>query len=67
MDTDPRPTNIGPRGRRTRALFGVVSFAGAAAVAAWLIAGDAARGWLLLVFALAWLGFLGVLQASGST
>jgi fatty acid desaturase len=58
--------NIGPKGRRSRLLSGLVLAAsGLAVVVTDLAAGS--RWWLVAVFALIWGGALGVLQALGGT
>jgi hypothetical protein len=58
--------NIGPRGRRTRRIFGIAMLV--AGLAGSLLALHAAsRWWLVAVFACFWLGSLEVLQAGAHT
>lgn len=55
--------NIGPRGRRERAILGSLGlFAGAVGVCALHVMGGS-RLWLLAIFLAFWLGTLGLLQA----
>ena len=57
--------NLSPRGRRTRRVMGLVSLVGAAALAG--LAPGAGRTWLLGFLPLAFVGLLGILQASADT
>ncbi|HKT79661.1 MAG TPA: hypothetical protein VJP86_05545 [Vicinamibacterales bacterium] len=61
-----RLRNIGPRGRRQRAIFGAVALAGALAVVAATLSGMS-RPWRLATFPLFWMAAIGLLQARAST
>ncbi len=64
--TAARIGNIGPRGRRTGLLFGVVMLGIGLAVFVLDIA-TASRWWLAVMFGFFWTGALGVLQGRGHT
>ena len=59
--------NIGPRERRKRRLFGIVSLTAAVGVAFVLVAFAAPRWWRLVVFFPLWMAGLGLLQAREKT
>ncbi len=62
-----RAANIGPKGRRRRALMGVLTLAvGIAAFVVILLSG-VGRGWRVALFVPFWAGALGVFQARGHT
>ena len=68
--TDARATevvNIGPRGRRKRRLFGIVSLTVAVGVAFVLVVFDAPRWSRFVVFLPLWMAGLGLLQAREGT
>jgi hypothetical protein len=59
--------NIGPRERRKRLVFGVVTLALGLGLAGGLLGSGAARGWRLSAFIPFWIGALGILQARAGT
>ncbi|HEX8557764.1 MAG TPA: hypothetical protein VF668_06675 [Pyrinomonadaceae bacterium] len=59
--------NIGPRERRKRRLFGIVSLTAAVGIAFVLVAFDTPRLWRLAVFFPLWMAGLGLLQAREKT
>src|SRR2546427_12275737 len=62
-----RVANIGPKGRRRRALMGVVTLsAGIAALVVLLLSG-VGRGWRGALFVAVWAGALGVFPGRGPT
>src|SRR2546422_11679923 len=62
-----RVANIGPKGRRRRALMGVGTLsAGIAALVVLLLSGGG-RGWRVALFVPFWAGALGVFPARGHT
>ena len=63
----PLLANIGRRERRKRLLAGLAGLAAAVALEAALVLHGAPSWWRLPVFAVFWLGALGVMQASGHT
>ena len=67
MDGEICFVNIGPKGRRKRAIGGIAAFVAAGLLAVWLIMSGMPRGARLLVFVPAFLGAMGVLQARAKT
>ncbi len=67
MSTAGRVTNIGPRGRRRRALLGAVALAAGVAILALLLMLSVDRGWRALLVVPFWTGALGILQARAHT
>ncbi|MET0648431.1 MAG: hypothetical protein ABW208_17605 [Pyrinomonadaceae bacterium] len=65
--TTPEEANIGPRERRKRRLFGIVSLTAGVAAAFVLVVFGASRWWRLVVFPLIWMAGLGLLQAREKT
>ena len=63
----PRIANIGPRGRRRRALLGVAALAAGVAILALLLMLGVDRGWRALLVVPFWAGALGILQARAHT
>jgi hypothetical protein len=59
--------NIGPRGRRQRALFGIVTLALGAAAVALLLVGGVARPFRLATFLVFFTGATGIFQARAKT
>lgn len=59
--------NIGPAGRRQRAVFGAVALVMAGALTVGLVEADAGGLWRLLVFPVWWFGLVGLLQARART
>jgi len=60
-------TNLVPRGRRRRLVNGTVLTILAVATAAWMVLTSAGSFWGVLVFALAWLAGLMLVQAREHT
>ncbi len=67
MSAAGRVANIGPRGRRRRALLGVAALAAGVAILALLLMLGVDRGWRALLVVPFWVGALGVLQARAHT
>src|SRR2546425_12964156 len=62
-----RAANIGPKGRRRRALMGVLTLAAGIAALVVLLLSGVGRGWRGALFLPFWAGALGVFQARGHT
>jgi MFS family permease len=67
MAPSNRIANIGAGGRRKRLLFGIVSFAVGAVIAALLVAIDAPRIWRLPLIVVFYVAALGFFQARDKT
>jgi hypothetical protein len=62
-----RAANIGPWGRRRRAVAGAVTLAVGLAGLVVLLLGGMDRGWRVVLFVPFWAGALGIFQARGHT
>ncbi len=62
-----RAANIGPKGRRRRAVTGAVALAAGITVLVVLVLSGSGRAWRVALVAPFWAGALGILQARGHT
>lgn len=67
MSTAVRVANIGPRGRRRRALIGGAALAAGVAILTLLLMLGVDRGWRAVLVVPFWVGALGILQARAHT